>query len=973
MNVKLCMITTAGLFFTGQVVHAQKVLKDTATKEQKIEEVVMVGYGAQKKSEVTAAVSQVKAEDMAGLVTASFESQLAGRAAGVSVTTNSGMVGQAPAINIRGINSLNSGTYPLVVVDGMPIFTGDTGGYAPSNALGDINPADIESIEILKDGAAAAIYGSRAANGVMIITTKKGKKGKFQLDYNTYTGIAQVVKQFDLLQTPEFLTISNEKRTNAGRLPWAFGSQYNTDWQRAVLRSATQTDHNISLQGGLGKGSYFGSVGYTKQEGIILSNGMERFTARFNINQEVNDWLKMGANLGVTRTEYDALNSGVNSLSGAMANSLRQLPNTPIYREGGPFGYNIDIVGSNTITGREQNTNYVANNLPNIVYVMNTNRLQSRVLRVLGDVYGEVKILPSLTYKLQMSIDRSQNEGLLYWNAFHGDGRGSNGRIQNSNTTLERYNIQNILNFNKSFGDHKIGATLVNEYQKENQNSFFGGGTDLGDSYFNTNVITGTYGTPLSGGGRTEFALISYLARVNYDFGKRYFFQGVLRRDELSSLPKDGRVGYFPGASLGWNVSNENFFEKMKTFVNEMKFRASYGRVGNSSIGNYPYMSLYGPARYGDANGLAYTQMGINTLRWERSEKLDYGLDLSFFKNKLRVTVDYFVNNIDEMIQQVPVDPSLGVPDNQYSSNIGVARNKGWEFSVNYTPIKKENFEINIGVNLSLINNTIAQLYRGADIFPGNADWSNVDRFYRVHREGYSMNQLYGVKYWGVNAANGNPVYYRLDGSLVQFNLNPNSANDTQRGYYQFDPDNPGNLSQVAGAPENQLLGNTIPKYFGAFNLSVKYHNFDLGTLVRFSGGNYIMNVTRRELLSQNLVNNSTEILGRWQSSENPGDGWTPRLRAGDDPGVNGPSVSNSRFIEKGDFIKFDNLTLGYSLEREFLNKINVQKMRLYIQAQNAFIITKYSGPDPEMQVNGLDYNGIPRQRVFSIGLNVTL
>jgi len=968
MNKKLGVITTAVLFFTGHAVYAQKVSKDTATKEQKIEEVVMVGYGTQKKSEVTAAVSQVKAEDMAGLVTASFESQLAGRAAGVSVTTNSGMVGQAPVINIRGINSLNSGTSPLVVVDGMPIYTGDTGGYAPSNALGDINPSDIESIEILKDGAAAAIYGSRAANGVMIITTKKGKKGRFQLDYNTYTGVAQVVKQFDLLKTPEFLTIANEKRTNIGRAPWAFGSQYNTDWQKAVLRSATQTDHNIALQGGLGKGSYFGSVGYTKQDGITLSNGMERFTARFNVNQEVNNWLKMGANIGVTRTEYNALNSGVNSLSGAMANSLRQLPNTPIYRADGPFGYNIDIIGSNTITGRAENSQYVANNLPNIVYILNTNKLQSRVLRVLGDVYGEVKILPSLTYKLQMSVDRSQNEGLLYWNAFHGDGRGSNGRIQNSNTTLERYNIQNILNFNKSFGDHKIGVTLVNEYQKENQNSFFGGGTDLGDSYFNSNVISGTYGTPLSGGGKTEFALISYLARFNYDFGKRYFFQGVIRRDELSSLPRDGRVGYFPGASLGWNVSNEKFFERAKSVVNELKLRASYGRVGNSNIGNYPYMSLYGPARYGDANGLAYSQMGVNTLRWERSEKIDYGADISLFKNKLKLTVDYFVNNIDEMIQQVPVDPSLGVPNNQYSSNIGVARNKGWEFSANYTPVKNDNFEINIGGNLSLINNSIAQLYRGADIFPGNNDWNNVDRFYRVHREGYSMNQLYGVKYWGVNPANGNPVYHRLDGSLVQFNLD-----SAKRGYYVFNPNNPGDTSQAGAAPENQILGNTIPKYFGAFNLSVRYHNFDLATLVRFSGGNYIMNVTRRELLSQNFVNNSSEIMGRWQSPDNPGDGWTPRLGAGDDPGVNGPSVSNSRFIEKGDFVKFDNLTLGYSLDRDFLNKINIQKMRLYIQAQNAFIITKYSGPDPEMQVNGLDYNGIPRQRVFSIGLNVTL
>ncbi|MBK1897557.1 SusC/RagA family TonB-linked outer membrane protein [Chryseobacterium paridis] len=966
MNVKLCMITTAALFFTGQVVHAQKVLKDTATKEQKIEEVVMVGYGTQKKSEVTASVSQVKASEIAGLVTPSFESQLAGRAAGVNVTTNTGIVGAAPNISIRGVNSINSGTYPLIILDGMPIFTGDTGGYAPNNALADINPSDIESIEILKDGAAAAIYGSRAANGVMIITTKKGKKGRFQLDYNTYTGFADAAKRFNLLQTPDFLAISNEKRSNRGLAPWAVGNTLNTDWQKAVLRTATQTDHNISLQGGMAKGSYFASVGYTKQDGIILSNGMERFSARFNVNQEVNNWLKVGVNLGVTRTAYEGLNNTTNGLSGAISNAVKQLPNTAIYDSNGPFGYNIDVVGSNTIVGKGQNTEYIANNLPNILYVLKTNRFESKVLRVLGDIYADAKILPYLNYRLQISADRSQNEGLLYYNAFHGDGVGSKGRIQNNNSTFERYNFQNVLTFDKTFGQHKVGVTLVNEYQKEVLSSFFGGGTDLANSFFNSNVISGSYGTPISGGGKTDFALISYAARFNYDFGKRYFFQGIIRRDDLSSLPVGGRVGYFPGASLGWNVSNENFFKGAKDVINDLKLRASYGRVGNSNIGNYPYLSLYGTSKYGDLNGIGYSQMGNDNLRWERSEKFDYGVDFGLFKNKVRINVDYFINNIDEMIQKVSVDPSLGIPDNEYSANIGAAKNKGWEFSVNYSPIKNDNFEININANLSLINNRITRLNDGKDIFPTNPDWNNIDLNYRIHKEGYTMNQLYGVKYWGVNPTNGNPVYHRLDGSLVQLNI-PNNS------YFVFDPNNPSKMDEVGAAPQNQLLGNTIPKYFGAFNLSMRYRDFDFGTLVRFSGGNYIMNITRREMLSQFFVNNSTEILGRWQSPDNPGDGWTPRLWSSNDPGVNGPSVSNSRFIEKGDFIKFDNITLGYSLNKDFLNKLNIQKLRLYIQAQNAVIITKYSGADPEMQINGIDYNGVPRQRVFSVGLNVTL
>ena len=957
MNVKLRVLSAGVLFFIGQGVMAQKIKKDTSSVKD-IDEVVVVGYGTQKKSEVTAAISQIKAEDFAGLVTTSFESQLAGRAAGVNVTTNTGLVGSAPVINIRGINSINSGTYPLIVLDGLPIFVGDTGGYASNNALGDINPADIESIEILKDGAAAAIYGSRAANGVMLITTKKGKKGRFQLDYNTYTGFASAAKKFNLLQTADFLTIANEKRVNRGQSAWAVGSEFNTDWQKAVLRTATQTDHNVSFQGGMAKGSYFGSVGYTKQDGIILSNGMERYTARFNVNQEVNNWLKIGANMGVTRTVYEGLNNGTNALSGAISNAVKQLPNTPIYNAEGPFGYNIDIEGNNTIVGKWQNTQYIANNLPNIVYVMNTNRYESKVLRILGDVYADVKILPYLNYRLQASIDRSQNEGFQYLNAFHGDGRGSNGRIMNSNSTYERYNFQNILSFDKTFGQHKIGVTLINEYQKQELNSFFGGGTDLADSFFNSNVITGSYGTPVSGGGKTDFSLISYAARFNYDFGKRYFFQGVIRRDDLSSLPKSGRVGYFPGASMGWNISNEGFFEKAKSIVNDLKLRASYGRVGNSSIGNYPYLSLYGASKYGDLNGIGYVQMGNDNLRWERSEKIDYGLEMALFNNKLKVNVDYFINNIDEMIQKVSVDPSLGIPNNEYSANIGSATNKGWELSVNYTPIKKRDFEVNIGANLTLINNKINTLHLGRDLFSDSSD--------RIYREGYSMSQLYGVKYWGVNPANGNPVYYRSDGSLVQLNI-PNNS------YRVFDPANPSKIDIAGRAPENQLLGNTIPKYFGAFNLSIRYKGFDLGTLARFSGGNYIMNITRREMLSQFFVNNSTEILGRWQSSQNPGDGWTPKLWASNDPGVNGPSVSNSRFIEKGDFIKFDNITLGYSLNKDILSRMNIQKLRLYIQAQNAFIITKYSGSDPEMQVNGMDYNGVPRQRAFSIGLNVTL
>lgn len=952
---KLTTNVLAVVLSSSFVIVSAQAVQDTA-KISNIEEVVVVGYGTQKKSEVTGSISQIKSSEVANLVTPSFEAQLAGRASGVQITTSSGVLGEAPRIRIRGINSISSSSFPLIVVDGIPIFTGDTGGYASNNALADINPADIESYEVLKDGAAAAIYGSRAANGVIIITTKKGKQGRTSFGYNTTFGVANVVEKFDLLKTPDFLTISNEKRSNRGLGAWAVGDEFNTDWQDAIFRSATQVDHNFNLTGGLGNGSYFASVGYMKQEGVVIANEMERFTARFNADQKVTSWLKVGVNLGATKTSYTGMNVGTGSLSGATFNVIRQLPNTPIYDANGPKGYNIATVGSNTMVGRWQNNEYIANNLPNIRYVLDNNKLESQVLRIIGGAYADVRLFPFLNFRTQASVDRSQNEGLMYWDGFHGDGRSTNGRIQNNNTTLERYNWQNILTFDKTFADdHHVVITGVNEYQKQDVRSFFGGGTDLADEFFNSNVISSSYGTPLSGGSRTDNALISWVARLNYDYNKKYFIQGSVRNDKLSKFAADQRSGTFYGASAGWTISKENFLID-SSVISDLKLRGSWGKVGNTELGNdYPYLSLYNIGKYGNLNGLGYFQMGNDLLSWETSTKTDVGLELGLFDNRFTLTADYFLNDIDNLILDVPTAPSLGIPGNLYKDNVGRSLNKGWEFAMNVIPLKTEDFEINIGANVTFMQNEVKDLYAGRDIIYDN----------NIIREGESINSLYGFKYWGVNPANGNAVYHLQNGSLVQSHF-------ATGNYRVFDPNNPNDVSQVGAAPDRFLLGNVLPKFFGGLNLTLKYKNFDFNTLARFSGGNYVMNVTRREMLSQLFNNNSTEILGRWQSADNPGDGWTPRLYSASDPIVNGPNIANSRFVEKGDFIKLDNLTVGYSFNKDFLNTVGLQNLRLFAQAQNAFIFTKYKGLDPEMESSGVDYNGTPRQRVISVGLNVT-
>lgn len=958
MNVKLRVLSIGVVFFAAQYLSAQT----DSTKVSDIEEVVVVGYGTQKKTDVTSSVSLVKGEDIANLNTPTFEAQLAGRSSGVQVVSSSGDIGRAPTVRIRGVNTISSGTSPLYVVDGVPIFAGDTGGgntYA--NALADINPSDIETMTVLKDGAATAIYGSRAANGVILITTKKGKNGRFSVNYNNMFSVASVVEKLDLLKTSDFLTISNEKAAAAGTV-WARGSEYDTDWQDAVLRTGTQTDHFLSMTGGLGKGNYYASLGYTKQEGVIKPNEMERISLRMNSDQKVTDWFKLSTSMSYTETGYVGLNNNYNGISGAMFNAVRQLPNTPIYNPLTPTGYNIFTQGTVSRVGQWDNFIPITSDLTNIAYVVNNNKYSSDLTRFIGSVSGDVKITDWLDYKLQVSKDRSVTTGFLYWNRVHGDGFSRGGYIDNNYLNLDRWNIQNILNFNKSFGSHNVNVVLVNEYQKQRSNSFFADGQGLSSDFFgDVGVISGSYATQYSGGGTSENGLISYAARLSYNYANKYFIQGTIRRDGLSALPTDNKWGNFPGLSLGWTVSNENFLKDNAT-LSELKLRASYGKVGNTDIGNYPYLGLYNSFKYADYNGIGYSQAGNDQLKWETNTKKNIGADFGFLRNKITFSADYFINENDGLILAVPLSPSLGVPGNSVNKNIGSMENRGFEFTANANILKNDNFSWSIGGNVTTMENKVTGLVDGNDIIQSQ----NGETAYLI-REGESLRSLYGYRYWGVNAANGNPVYYKADGTLVQ-------ANVANQGYYVFDPNNPGTLGTASSLSnaDKVILGNTLPTYFGSVNTEFKYKSFDLSVMARFSGGNSIYNVTRRELLNQDFYNNGSEILGRWQSASNPGDGWTPRLYGGRGNFINLNGQASSRFVEKGDFVKIDNITLGYSLDPDMLSGIHLSKLRIYGVIQNAIMFTNYSGIDPEMENLGMDYNSVPRQRTISFGINAT-
>jgi len=947
-----------------------------ATDAQSLTDVVVVGYGTAARKDVIGSVAKVSGESLQNIPAPSFDRALAGKATGVQVITPSGLLGQAPQVRIRGINSITSGASPLYVVDGIPVISGDVGGFTSVNALADINSNDIESIEILKDGAATAIYGSRAANGVVLITTKRGKSGT-QFNYDGWTAIANISSRFDLLNADEFVTIANERFTNAGQTPQAkptpdgSGGFIDTDWQDAVFQQSVQQSHSVSASGGTDKTKYFMSLGFTDQKGAIVSNSLRKYSFRANLDQKITNFLTFGITSGVTYQKNLGPLAGSNNLSGNIFAATRMLPNVPIYSGTDITGYNISA--DRRSLGPGANLSPISDNIPNIRFVLDNNVRQSQTIRLIGSTYLEAKILDGLKFKTQLGIDGSYIEDFVYTDPRHGDGFSSNGSMSQAYSPFFRWNWQNILSYTKSIdGDHNIDVTLVSELQKQRSSFFQANVSNLLNIYFNQNITSGTFITPTVSGGLTLNGIESYLGRLNYNYKNKYYITGSIRRDALSSLPMGNRVGYFPGVGIQYRINQEEFFKNAESlsFISDLRLKASFAEVGNTDIGSFPYFGTYGAALYGNQGGIGFNNTGNPLLKWESQKKYDVGLDIGLFTNRVNVGVNYWKQDTKDLILAAPTAPVLGVPGNSISRNVGSMTNKGWEFSVNADVLPAGKVKWNTTLNFSIQSNKVKGLVDGNDIVGD----------YNLTRVGESIRTLYGYQYAGVNAANGNPLYVKADGSLIQGRI----SNTT---YYKYDPANPNyffNAAQPVSAtnPDNRssltaddkvILGNSLPKWFGGFNNTITYGDFDLNVFLRFQGGNYIMNRTRQDLLSNNFVNNSTEVLGRWQSAENPGNGQIPRLWAARGAFINLDNNAVSRFVEKGDFLRMDNLALGYSLPSSILSKGSIRKVRVYASAQNLFVITGYKGLDPETNTSGagVDFNGNPQLRTFTFGLNL--
>lgn len=959
------------------------------TEENKeLTEVRVIGYGTQTKAEFTGSAVRVGGEVIKEQPVQSFDQALQGRAAGVNIAQPNGVLNNPPVIRIRGVNSISLSSYPLVVVDGIPINTGNvsTSTAVPNNPLGDINPADIESIDVLKDAASTSIYGSRAAAGVLLITTKRGKSGKAKINYEVWTGFSDVVRLPEVLNAEQYIAIKNEAVLNAKIIG---GNQNNssvasalffpnydannraidTRWYDYIYQRGTSQSHNLSVSGGNNGTTYYFSANFTDQKGFLVTNEFKRKALRFNIDQEVNSWLKLkgGISYNTSFNQSPYAGSLANSsffLVGAARLAVALPPNVPAYNADG--SYNINPSSPNTIG---MGNNQVVSNWGNPVALLNENNYTSTNDRVIANISAVAKLYKNLDFTTTYAVDRLRTDTYSYDSPIQGNGYSSKGNATNVTAIRDNWNWTNTLNYSTTlFDKHSLSALVGYDIQKLTYNSWGASRTQSADPYFEN--YQGNWGAiSATGNDISEKTFLSFFSRLSYDYNKKYFLTFNFRRDGNSALGAGKKYGNFGGVSGGWALSEEDFYKNtsLASVLSNIKIRASWGRVGNGNLSDaFSSLELYSGSLYGSVPTWSLSQAGNPNLGWETSNQTNIGADLGLWNNRVQVELTYFNNDVNGLILSAPQAVSKGIPGNAILGNVGSMYNRGVELGINATVLQKGNFSWNTSLNLTTIQNKVTALAEGNTDIVGTTHVSYETT--NVTRVGYSVGSLYGAKTAGVNPANGRRIFINAKGEQVQY------SQVVAPGESQWTYLNGERAPAITGA-DYYLLGNTLPTWYGGWSNNFKYGNFDLGFNLSFSGGNYIQNGTRATLLDQRAYNNSTEILTRWQK---PGDITdVPRLVYNDQTS-SGSSFPISGNIQKADFLRLQNLSLGYRVPSAWLGKTGIASVRLFAQGSNLFLITGYKGTDPESSVNGnsnttpgVEKNSVGQARTFTFGINV--
>ncbi|KXX67696.1 TonB-dependent receptor [Flammeovirga sp. SJP92] len=892
----------------GEQTHIDVVLQEDA---QQLDELIIVGYGTQDKKDITGAVGLATSEDFEDRPNQQIGNLIQGKVAGVEIASSSGSPSQGLSLRIRGTNSFKGSSEPLYVIDGVP--TTDTRS---------LNPADVESISILKDAASAAIYGAQGGNGVVLITTKQGKVDGMHVSLDAYGGVSQVWKKMDVLNGDQYRELMTEMGRNTD---W---DQYNanTNWQDKVFQDGTTQNYQLSLLGKSNKTKYYVSGGWIDVVGAVRSSEMTRSNFKMNLDQEVNDWLTLGTR--ITYSDYSDISVNDNSPAsngGVLIGAINTPPVIGVYNEDGTFTSNPFQNWENPLAstdGLDRN--------------FNSNRM-------LGNAFVEIKFLKDFSFKTNLGIEQSTG----IYESFLDPYRTSYGRALNgeSISNVGRYSYQifdNILRYNKVVNNHNIEVMAGHVYQKYYWQ----------DNYVTTrNFASDGITTPNAGSelitasaSASEKANLSYISRLNYAYNDKYLLTANFRADGSSVFGPNKRWGYFPSVSVGWRLSEEGFLRD-SDLISNLKLRAGWGIVGNDNIGSYAYLGRVGSgANYVIGGqvlpGIYPSTVENQDLQWEQSEQQNIGIDLGLFDGRLEFNVDAYIKRASHLLVDAPIPTTSGF--DRAVQNLGALENRGMEFNINSTNIDKNDLKWTTNFNISFNRNKVISL-QGEEVFGGYInDRDNAS----IAREGLPLGTLYGYVFDKVDPVTGRALYLTKDGEST---------------------DNP-------SADDRTIIGDANPDFIYGMTNTLTYKGFSLTIFLQGSQGNQMLNATRIEGESMNTPSNQlTTVLNRWQK---PGD-FTDIPAVEASGGVNNSRVS-TRFIEDASYLRLKTLSLAYTLPQDLLDKVHVKGAKVYVTGENLFTITNYSGFDPEVNTfggdnlaKGIDYGTYPQTRTLLLGVNL--
>lgn len=902
-----------------------------ATLVSILQEVVVVGYGTQKKSDLTGSVSSVNSKDIKSLPVSNVGEALQGRASGVQVLS-SGSPGSNVTIRIRGVGTINNSD-PLLVIDGVPADI-------PLNTF---NPDDIASIEILKDASASAIYGSRGANGVVLITTKKGTNGQNRLEFKTFAGRQKATGMVQLLDAAQFAGLHNEMMANNGQTQNpAYANPVNlgkgTDWLGDLFNPATIQNYSLAYSGGTAKSNYYISGTMLDQKGIVLNTGYRRYTVQFNGESKLFDWLKFGNNLSLN---HDVKKSGAYNIQNTMA----ALPTQSIYNSDGSYS---------GPTGQSSWYGDVINPIGKATLVENS----IKGYNIVGNMYAELTLLKNLKFKSTGGVQASFWENRTWSPKYNWQPipQPYSYLFQQSNKSLT-WLWDNILTYDAYINpSHRI-TVLAGSSAQNNRYDYLNASIQNFASN-NTQQINNGTTLPTIGGSASEWALLSFFGRVNYAYNTKFLVTGTVRRDGSSRFGENNRWGWFPSGSVAWRVSQEDFMKNIE-WLSDLKIRAGYGITGNQNIGNYSFASVLQTVQY-NFNGqtvnavvpLAIPNPGV---RWEEVAQTNLGIDASLFNGKINVTLDGYIKNTNDMLVPMSVPISTGYSDIYVPSiNAGKVQNKGVELTIS-TQNMKGAFEWNTSFNISYNQNKVISLNDSVPLHTGSI---GLNQNLSIQKSSFPVNSFYGFLTNGIFQSQS-----EVDKYAVQV---PGSDpyNRTSAGDIRFkDINNDGKIDDA----DRTFIGNPNPRYIFAMNNTFAYKGIDLSIFLQGVQGNDIFNANRIFQEGMSVAQNQvTSVLDRWSPTFTTGK--LPRAIF-NDPNKN-TRVSN-RFIEDGSYFRIKNVTLGYNLPKGLIQRVKIQTARVYVSAQNLFTFTKYTGFDPEVSANGIDLNVYPVTRTFSAGINL--